>query len=98
MLDLFGRGYVIEHCVSAFLDSQRDYIFRAYSTEMLRLIAKRLGYDVQYKFSDLVPNIIDMREQKPTPQADDVISNIRNKLAGMAVSDIGGDRIDEQPT
>ena len=40
MLDAFGRGYVMEHCIAAFLQDAEDRIYRAYVTDALMIIAE----------------------------------------------------------
>ena len=38
MLELFGSGYVIEHCVSAFLEDRQEKAYKTYVTDALRAI------------------------------------------------------------
>ena len=40
MLDLFGSGYVIEHCVSALAEEQEKRAFEVYVTDTLQMISK----------------------------------------------------------
>ena len=81
LLDLLGSGYVIEHCVSAFLDFQRSELFEFYVTECLRVMSESLaGGERRYmtaKYGDLV-NTKDTPEETRT--ADEIISGISDKL------------------
>lgn len=36
MLEVFGRGYVIEHCMSSFSEYNEEYTYRIYVTDLLR--------------------------------------------------------------
>ena len=40
MLELFGRNYVIEHCVSEFERFQADEAFRIYLTDTLKVLVE----------------------------------------------------------
>lgn len=39
LLELLGSGYVIEHCVSAFSERQKEKSFKVYVTDCLQAIA-----------------------------------------------------------
>lgn len=43
MLDLLGKGYVIDHCVSLFHKEQKDKQYRAYITDALMAITETLA-------------------------------------------------------
>lgn len=74
-----GRGYVIEHCVSTLNSLRQEENYRVYITELLRTIAKGVGYDVKYRYSDL------LNDTKAKPQAseertsEEIITNIKVK-------------------
>ena len=36
MLEVFGRGYVIEHCISSFYKYTEEHTYRVYVTDVLR--------------------------------------------------------------
>ena len=40
LLELYGRGYVVEHCVAAFMQEQEETRYRAYLTDALMAIAQ----------------------------------------------------------
>lgn len=77
MLELMGRGYVIEHCISTFNNIQELKMYRIYSTEMLRVIARTQGAEVTVKYADLIEREYKQEEQDP----DEIVSKIRGKLA-----------------
>lgn len=48
LLDLYGRGYVIDHCVAAFLRMRKkeakETLYKAYLTDALKLIAENTSH------------------------------------------------------
>ena len=36
MLELFGSGYAIDYCISAFLDKRKEELYRIYITDALK--------------------------------------------------------------
>ena len=40
MLEVYGRGYVIEHCMSSFYKYTEEHTFRIYVTDVLRYISR----------------------------------------------------------
>ena len=46
MLDLYGRSYVIEHCVSEYLKRREDKLYRVYVTDALKTIAENTTHHV----------------------------------------------------
>ena len=77
MLELMGRGYVIEHCMSTFNNIQETKIYRSYVSEVLRALAKRNGIDIPIKYSDLIER---KREAKEPESSAEVIDRIKAKL------------------
>lgn len=43
MLDIFGSGYVIEHCISAFLERQKEKACKTYMADCVRLICENVA-------------------------------------------------------
>lgn len=74
MLQVFGKGYVIEHCISLFQEEQDTEAYRIYTTEMLSCIARSLGAQINVKYID----IIHPKEEK---SADEIIDHIKKGLA-----------------
>jgi len=70
LLDLFGSGYVIDHCVSAFLKSQREELYQYYITDALKVI----GHLDRRFFDYFKP------EEERT--AKEIIDSIKKKLGG----------------
>ena len=40
MLEIFGRGYVIEHCISSFYKYNEEHTYRIYVTGVLRQLSR----------------------------------------------------------
>ena len=78
MLELFGSGYVIDHCVSAFLEYKKDELYRVYVTDSLKHLAR-----LDTRYADIIK---DFGKPKETRTAEDIISGIRSKI-----TELGGD-------
>lgn len=74
-----GRGYVIEHCVSTLNSIRQEENYRIYLTEVLRTIAKGVGYNIKYSYSDMLNDSkqSSIVEEEKTP--DEIISRIKSK-------------------
>ena len=81
-----GRGYVIEHCVSAINNTRKEEIYRVYTTECLRYIAAGVGREINMKYIDMIESIKPDSgvEEERTPE--EIIESIRNKLKGEATA------------
>ena len=87
MVELFGSGYVIEHCISAFLKKQREFSFQVYLTDSLKIISKnttgaqergamsKRWYDIIEAKRDTVEDTICAEEK-----ASDIISSMKKRL------------------
>ena len=90
LLELFGSGYVIEHCVAAFSDLQRERAFQAYVTDCLKMVAENTSkpYGGKYpgkRFADVWEK---MGKPKDKRTAEDIISHMLRKINGIGE---GGD-------
>lgn len=74
MLELFGKGYVIEHCISLFKEEQTAETYRIYVTELLSCIAQSMGVTINAKYID----ILHPKEEK---SAQEIIDHIKEGLA-----------------
>ena len=83
MLDLFGRDYVIEHCISEINSRYKEELYRQYVTDTLRACAKGLGTEFNISYRELMDSIV-----KTAPEddrsADDIISTIKKKAEAIA--------------
>lgn len=72
MLELFGRGYVIEHCISSFQKYNEEMTYRVYVTDLLKALARQ----------DKIPRYYDLvkREKKEQKNAKEVKAKIRGKF------------------
>jgi len=95
MLELFGSGYVIEHCIAAFSLSQKRKLFEVYITDCLKLIAENTaGLSRQGKYLKLRYLDIADKPQKPveTRSAEEIIDDIKTKMAKQ----FGGKEVSEE--
>lgn len=76
MLEIMGKGYVIEHCISFFQKENRQKTYQYYVTDLLWGIARKQGLNISERFRDLV------EPQKVEGNPKKIISNIINKLGG----------------
>ena len=65
-----GSGYVIDHCVSAFLKSRREELYQEYVTDALKVIGR-----LNVRFADLF-------KPQETRTANEIIDSIKKKLGG----------------
>ena len=42
-MELFGKGYVIDHCIAYFKNRREERLYKAYITDVLRTIAETAG-------------------------------------------------------
>jgi len=57
MLELFGSGYVIEHCIAVFKNKQEERLYRSYVAECLKTTAQMAGRNAGVEVQ-----IVDFRE------------------------------------
>lgn len=85
-LELFGKGYVIEHCIAFFRRQQKEQMYRVYITDALKAIAENTsrmygGVSIKTRYADIIGDENTHREEKRTP--DQIIDHIRNKLKAL---------------
>ena len=85
LLDLFGRGYVIEHCITSFKNKAQMEMYRIYITDSMQTLANMYnkahggtGEAIQKRFYDLIhpPKV------KEEETAENIIDRIKKKLGG----------------
>ena len=81
MLELFGRGYVIQHCVASFRKKQVNELFMCYVGEGIKIISENTanfcgGSSISVSFYDML-HPVDKKKQKT---AQEVIDHLRSKL------------------
>ena len=72
MLEIFGRGYVIEHCISSFQKQNEVLTYRVYVTDLLRAMSRQEGIPRYY---DLIK-----KDKEPKKDAKEVKEKIRGKF------------------
>ena len=82
MLDLLGKGYVVDHCIAFLRKRRRQEELEYYITDTLMYIAQNTANISGGK----VPKkrFYEVMNQKPeeTRTAQDIINNIKHKLGG----------------
>ena len=86
LLELFGSGYVIQHCISAFTKDQKEQLYRVYITDALKIIAENTarsngGNMIQARYAELINP-----PEEETRTKDEIVGNIRAKIRGMRES------------
>lgn len=91
-----GRGYVIEHCISALKLNREEQSFKIYVTDALRAIADNTthllsvkgvvdyGITIQSRWIDLLkqPHNTEVKEPEDTRTADEIATEIWNNIRG----------------
>jgi hypothetical protein len=81
LLELFGSGYVIDHCVSAFLEKQRKKAYQVYVTDALKAIAENsAGGSHRSTMTRRWIDLVEKQKTKETRSAEDIISDFKNRL------------------
>ena len=70
---LFGKGYVIQHCISLFQEEDEVQSYRIFVTELLSSIAQGMGGQIRTRYVDLL-------YPKEEQSADDIINRIKEGL------------------
>lgn len=93
MLELFGSGYVIEHCVSAISKKQQDKLYKVYVTNCLQAITENTSHFwgmngvVDYG-SRMKTSWIDLLEKNTAKKTENEIDKIDNKTVDDVVDGI----------
>lgn len=84
MLELYGKGYVIEHCIALLRRQSKEKLYKVYITDGIKAIADTLAHMSQNGGTSL--NVrwyeLDTPQKKDTRTADEIISSIKQKLTG----------------
>lgn len=81
LLEIIGKGYVIDHCVSLFNRRQKEQIYRNYITDTLKLINDNLSkvYGGQYmktRYAEMVEP-----QKQDTRTGDEIARDIIKRAA-----------------
>lgn len=74
MLEIFGKGYVIQHCISLFQEEQETESYRIFVTELLTGILRNMGGQVNTRY-------VDMLYPKKKQSAEEIIDHIKKGLS-----------------
>ncbi len=91
LLNIYGRRYVIEHCVSAIRrkNEAKDELFKIYITDMLKGIAETVIYSTYDqkvelpRYADTIKEIKEPPKKKKPQSADEIIFNIRKRITEL---------------
>lgn len=81
MLEVYGRGYVMDYCMASFRNQQKQEALTIYVTDALKTISENTaklagGNYVKRRFAEYLEP-----EEEP-PKAQDIIRKVRNKFRG----------------
>lgn len=80
LLELYGRGYVIDHCIASLRKRNKELGYRVYVTDTLKMIAENTakqvgGYSPSARYYDTL-------KPKAEITAKQVISKMKKKIGG----------------
>lgn len=75
LLDLFGRGYVIDHVVAEHNNRMKGEIYKFYVSDLLKCLAESWGANIHYRYADMIDP--QTEEQK---SGDDIAYEVITKL------------------
>lgn len=86
LLDLFGRGYVIEHCMSLFKKRQEEKAYKIYMSDvgfaLVNIVGKSFGAKENIIAQRFFEIIEPTKEEKEEETEEQIIARIRKKLEG----------------
>lgn len=85
LLDLFGRGYVIEHCMSLFKKRQEEKAYKIYMSDVGYALVNNMGkaFGAEYIIAQRFFEVIEpTKEEKEEETEEQIIARIRKKLEG----------------
>lgn len=89
LLDLLGKGYVIDHCISLFKKESREKILNNYVTDALYCIANMIkfrcggeGKAIMKRFSEIAYPVANSKNKNTEETSDEIIDKIKKKLGG----------------
>lgn len=76
-LRLFGKPYILQHCLDTLRQEHITLSYQAYMTDALMYLT-----GAEERWYDMVAGLVENRPQPPQPSADEVIARIKNGLNG----------------
>lgn len=73
LLEIMGRRYVIEHCISAFRAKQEEKMFRVYVTDALRALCRSEGT----RYWDMI------KPNTGNKQDEEIVNEIKDKIRSL---------------
>ena len=85
MLEIVGKGYVMEHCISFFRKRQEEKLFKNYVADAMRIItyntSKKGSGVIEQRYSDILESLY---AKKETRTEKEIVNSISNKLRKMS--------------
>ena len=73
LLEIFGREYVVEHCISAFKILQEEKVFKIYVTDALKAMGE--GKRLADRYADII-----IPKKEDTRDPEEIKASIMDKL------------------
>lgn len=78
---------MVDHCVAAFQNKQKDRLYQIYITDALKAIAENTanlagGKSPQLRYIEVIDDM-ENTDKKPEKTAEEIIDNMKNKLANL---------------
>jgi hypothetical protein len=90
LLELLGKGYVIDHCVSFFQSEQKKMILTAYVTDALKAIVYNTGrhedfIELQKSYGEVLTELTETKEEEISEEktSEEIITDIRNRIIDL---------------
>lgn len=77
MLDLMGKGYVIDHCICEHNKRVQEDDYRTYMTDLMKGLADFVGLQVNIRYADLYRT---QAEQETEKTGDEIALEVINRL------------------
>ena len=77
MLEVMGKGYVIDHCICEHNKRVQEHDYRIYMTDLMKGLAEFVGLEVTVRYADLYRT---QAEQEAEKTGDEIALEVINKL------------------
>ena len=78
-MDLFGKQYVIDHCIQVLEENFEQKAFRIYVSDLLKVTAELLGGTVDRRYADIIS-----KQKEPELSGDEIALKVIEN-AGLKV-------------
>ena len=91
-MELYGRSYVVEHCVSERLKQDKEKLYRAYVTDALKIIAENTthyqGAEEMFDYGSTLNarwiDVLEPQKEEPTDDrsCEEIVDDIWERIRG----------------